>query len=218
ADLHRPGTSRNSRRGQLGTRRHTRRDDLGGSVRSRLLRSPETHHFARYPMTQTTNPAQSASDAESDVMIRLEGLTKRFPGQRANAVDELTMDIHEGEIVVLVGPSGCGKTTTMKMINRIIEPTSGRIILDGQDVTTADASATSSSRSVCSRTRRSVRTSPQSPNWSVGAPSRCAAESTSCCGWSTWNPTNTVTGSPNSSPAASSSASAWPAPSEPTRR
>ncbi|QUL78453.1 MULTISPECIES: ABC transporter ATP-binding protein [unclassified Brevibacterium] len=90
-------------------------------------------------MTQTTNPAQSASDAESDVMIRLEGLTKRFPGQRANAVDELTMDIHEGEIVVLVGPSGCGKTTTMKMINRIIEPTSGRIILDGQDVTTADA-------------------------------------------------------------------------------
>src|SRR5699024_7848492 len=93
----------------------------------------------RYPMTQTTNPAQSASDAEPDVMIRLEGLTKRFPGQRANAVDELTMDIHEGEIVVLVGPSGCGKTTTMKMINRIIEPTSGRIILNGQDVTTANA-------------------------------------------------------------------------------
>src|SRR5699024_11636866 len=72
-------------------------------------------------------------------MIRLEGLTKLFPVQRANAVDELTMDIHEGEIVVLVGPSGCGKTTTMKMINRIIEPSSGRIILNGQDVTTTDA-------------------------------------------------------------------------------
>ncbi|MBM6621721.1 betaine/proline/choline family ABC transporter ATP-binding protein [Micrococcaceae bacterium RIT802] len=73
------------------------------------------------------------------VLIRLEDLTKRFPGQRHNAVDELTLDIHEGEIVVLVGPSGCGKTTTMKMINRIIEPTSGRIILDGEDVTRADA-------------------------------------------------------------------------------
>jgi osmoprotectant transport system ATP-binding protein len=45
------------------------------------------------------------------------------------------MEIYEGEIVVLVGPSGCGKTTTMKMINRIIEPTSGRIFLEGEDVT-----------------------------------------------------------------------------------
>jgi osmoprotectant transport system ATP-binding protein len=45
------------------------------------------------------------------------------------------MDIYEGEIVVLVGPSGCGKTTTMKMINRLIEPSSGRIFLQGEDVT-----------------------------------------------------------------------------------
>jgi osmoprotectant transport system ATP-binding protein len=70
--------------------------------------------------------------------IRLQNLSKRFPGQKDNAVDDLTLDIHEGEIVVLVGPSGCGKTTTMKMINRIIEPTSGRIFLDGEDVTTTD--------------------------------------------------------------------------------
>ncbi|MDQ3377046.1 MAG: ABC transporter ATP-binding protein [Actinomycetota bacterium] len=48
------------------------------------------------------------------------------------------MEIYDGEIVVFVGPSGCGKTTTMKMINRIIEPTGGRIFLDGEDVTTAD--------------------------------------------------------------------------------
>ncbi|MGM0930011.1 MAG: betaine/proline/choline family ABC transporter ATP-binding protein [Actinomycetota bacterium] len=72
------------------------------------------------------------------VKIRLQNLSKRFPGQQDNAVDDLTMDVYEGEIVVLVGPSGCGKTTTMKMINRIIEPTSGRIILDGEDVTSAD--------------------------------------------------------------------------------
>lgn len=71
-------------------------------------------------------------------MIRLEGLTKRYPGQEQPAVDNLTLEIPEGEIVILVGPSGCGKTTTMKMINRIIEPSSGRIILDGEDVTEAD--------------------------------------------------------------------------------
>src|SRR3712207_1480454 len=68
-------------------------------------------------------------------MINLENLTKVFPGQDEPAVDDLSMEIYEGEIVVLVGPSGCGKTTTMKMVNRLIEPTSGRIILEGEDVT-----------------------------------------------------------------------------------
>lgn len=68
-------------------------------------------------------------------MIRLENLTKVFPAQDEPAVADLSMEIYEGEIVVLVGPSGCGKTTTMKMINRIIEPTSGRIFLEGEDVT-----------------------------------------------------------------------------------
>ncbi|MEX0659725.1 MAG: ABC transporter ATP-binding protein [Egibacteraceae bacterium] len=68
-------------------------------------------------------------------MIRLEELTKRYPGLEDPAVDRVTMAIPKGEIVVLVGPSGCGKTTTMKMINRIIEPTSGSIFLEGKDVT-----------------------------------------------------------------------------------
>lgn len=69
------------------------------------------------------------------IEIRLENLSKRFPGQRELAVENLSLEVPEGEIVILVGPSGCGKTTTMKMINRIIEPTSGRIFLDGEDVT-----------------------------------------------------------------------------------
>jgi osmoprotectant transport system ATP-binding protein len=70
--------------------------------------------------------------------IRLDRLSKRFPGQAEPAVEELSLEIPEGEIVVFVGPSGCGKTTTMKLINRLIEPTSGRIFLDDEDVTTAD--------------------------------------------------------------------------------
>ena len=72
------------------------------------------------------------------IMIRLEGITKRYPGQGRSAVNALDLDIREGEFVVLVGPSGCGKTTTMKMINRIIEPSGGRILLDGEDVTSVN--------------------------------------------------------------------------------
>jgi osmoprotectant transport system ATP-binding protein len=77
----------------------------------------------------------SDKDRASEAMIRLEKIMKRFPGQSEPAVKELTMEIPEGEIVVLVGPSGCGKTTTMKMINRLIEPTSGEIFLEGENVT-----------------------------------------------------------------------------------
>lgn len=68
------------------------------------------------------------------VEIRLEEVSKRYPGQRAKAVDEVTMTIPAGETVVLVGPSGSGKTTTLRMINRLIEPSSGRITIDGEDV------------------------------------------------------------------------------------
>ncbi|MCW2885314.1 MAG: transporter, partial [Streptosporangiaceae bacterium] len=66
--------------------------------------------------------------------IELDGLTKRYPGQDGHAVENVTMDIPAGELVVFVGPSGCGKTTTMKMINRLIEPTSGAIRIGGQNV------------------------------------------------------------------------------------
>ncbi|MYW05380.1 ATP-binding cassette domain-containing protein [Streptomyces sp. SID3343] len=70
--------------------------------------------------------------------IRLEELTKRFPGGKQPAVDRVTLEIPAGRLVVLVGPSGSGKTTTMKMINRLIEPTSGRIMIDDRDVTHLD--------------------------------------------------------------------------------
>ena len=70
--------------------------------------------------------------------ILLEGVTKRFPGQKSAAVDGITLEIPAGKIVMLVGPSGCGKTTTLKMINRLIEPTEGRIVLGDEDVTDID--------------------------------------------------------------------------------
>ncbi len=71
-------------------------------------------------------------------MIRLTGLTKRFAGAPQPAVDGIDLHIAEGEVGVLIGPSGCGKTTTMRMINRMIEPDSGRIEVGGRDVTHID--------------------------------------------------------------------------------
>ncbi|WP_277834695.1 ABC transporter ATP-binding protein [Speluncibacter jeojiensis] len=62
----------------------------------------------------------------------LEHVVKRYPGQKSPAVDDVSMTIPAGEVVVFVGPSGCGKTTTMRMINRLIEPTSGEITIAGR--------------------------------------------------------------------------------------
>jgi osmoprotectant transport system ATP-binding protein len=74
----------------------------------------------------------------ANTMISLRNVSKRFPGARAPAVDDLSLEIGRGQTVVLVGPSGCGKTTTMKMVNRLIEPTSGRIEVDGTDIMAQD--------------------------------------------------------------------------------
>lgn len=71
-------------------------------------------------------------------MISLRSLSKEFPGEGGYAVKDLSLDILEGETAVLVGPSGCGKTTTLKMINRLIEPTAGSIMVAGSDVTKGD--------------------------------------------------------------------------------
>lgn len=70
--------------------------------------------------------------------IRLEQVTKLFAGVARPAVDALDLTIETGQVCVLIGPSGCGKTTTMRMVNRLIEPTSGRIIVGDRDVTAAD--------------------------------------------------------------------------------
>ena len=71
---------------------------------------------------------------DGDVAIRLERLTKTYPGAARPAVTALDLTIPRGELVALVGPSGCGKTTTLKMINRLIEPTDGTVWVGGTDV------------------------------------------------------------------------------------
>ncbi|MEU6122626.1 betaine/proline/choline family ABC transporter ATP-binding protein [Streptomyces sp. NPDC047123] len=70
-------------------------------------------------------------------MIRFEHVTKRY-ADGTTAVDDLSFEVAEGELVTLVGPSGCGKTTTMKMVNRLIEPSEGRIFVDGDDISGID--------------------------------------------------------------------------------
>ncbi|MCP1624881.1 osmoprotectant ABC transporter ATP-binding protein OsmV [Pseudomonas nitroreducens] len=74
-------------------------------------------------------------------MIELDQLTKTFTlkdGKEFRAVDKVSLTVEKGEICVFLGPSGCGKTTTLKMINRIIQPTSGRVLIDGQDTAELD--------------------------------------------------------------------------------
>jgi len=89
--------------------------------------------------TTETQPDQPAREgAVSGVDLELVDVTKDYPGQKSPAVDSLSLHIPAGEIVMFVGPSGCGKTTSLKMINRLIEPTSGTIEIGGEDIRSKD--------------------------------------------------------------------------------
>ncbi|MCK1798302.1 betaine/proline/choline family ABC transporter ATP-binding protein [Streptomyces sp. XM4193] len=77
------------------------------------------------------------TEHRNENFIKFDQVTKRYADGTV-AVDNLSFDVAEGELVTLVGPSGCGKTTTMKMVNRLIEPTEGTILLDGEDIATVD--------------------------------------------------------------------------------
>ena len=156
-------------------------------------------------------------------MIRLDAVSKQYPNGQL-AVRELSLDVPDGEVCVLVGPSGCGKTTTLQMINRLIEPTSGRIFLDGDDVTHADP--------VELRRRigyviqqvglfphqtiaTNVATVPQPARLAEGRASTARVdELLELVGL---DPPTTAAAIPRSSPAGSASGSAWRARSPPTR-
>ncbi|WP_134764860.1 ABC transporter ATP-binding protein [Nocardioides sp. 1609] len=83
---------------------------------------------------ERTPAAQEGAAEISGAEIVLEGVVKKYPGQKAAAVESLSLTIPAGEIVMFIGPSGCGKTTSLKMINRLIEPTSGTIRIGGEDI------------------------------------------------------------------------------------
>jgi osmoprotectant transport system ATP-binding protein len=85
----------------------------------------------------TAQPDDTLHAGGGAAEIRLDGVSKVYADGTVG-VAELNLTFAAGELTVLVGPSGCGKTTTMKMINRLIEPTTGRILLDGEDVTRVD--------------------------------------------------------------------------------
>jgi osmoprotectant transport system ATP-binding protein len=83
--------------------------------------------------TSSRRELREAMAAGTAVEIDLQSVTKQFSGSAAPAVEDFSLTIPAGEIVVFVGPSGCGKTTTMRMINRLVRPTSGRILIGGAD-------------------------------------------------------------------------------------
>src|ERR671920_54896 len=86
----------------------------------------------------TLGYARAVSSAERLVF---DHVTKRYPGTtkgNPGAVEDLSLEVPAGKVCVLVGPSGCGKTTSLKMVNRLIEPTSGRILIGDTDVTQRD--------------------------------------------------------------------------------
>src|SRR6476619_7336791 len=90
-------------------------------------------------------PQASKGDGSASAVLGasvvFEHVTKHYQAneQGPGAVNDLSMTIPAGSICVFVGPSGCGKTTSLKMVNRLIEPTSGRILIDGRDILAEDA-------------------------------------------------------------------------------
>ncbi len=159
--------------------------------------------------------------------VEFRHVTKRYGAGAAatTAVDDLSFEVPAGKICVFVGPSGAGKTTTLKMVNRLIEPTSGQILIDGHDVLADDPTALR--RRIGYVIQQvgllphltigdNVATVPQLLGWPQDRGWPLA--STSCSTWSDCRRRPTATGFRRSCRVASANASAlrgrWP----PTRR
>ena len=98
---------------------------LVGAIPATLLALGADRLFGR--LQRALTPKASEGRARRPQMIDIIGLVKQFPGAARPAVDHLTLTIADGEVCVLIGPSGCGKTTTMRVINRMIEPDAGTV-------------------------------------------------------------------------------------------
>ena len=89
-------------------------------------------------MTVTATDRQSSNDRAQGQEVRCRNVYKAFGRHESPALDGIDITVAAGSITVLLGPSGCGKTTLLRCINRLVEPTSGRIFLDGQEITAAN--------------------------------------------------------------------------------
>jgi osmoprotectant transport system ATP-binding protein len=83
-------------------------------------------------MTRTTQPHDGGPTETPAASLRFDAVQKRYPGNAQPTIESLSIEVPAGEICVLVGPSGCGKTTAMRMVNRMIEPSAGQILIDGR--------------------------------------------------------------------------------------
>ena len=178
----------------------------------------------RVRVVRQRGKVQGADGTVLAPVIRLESVRKQYPSGLV-AVDDLSLDVPTGEVCVLVGPSGCGKTTILRMINRLIEPTAGTILVDDEDILKIDP--------VELRRRigyviqqvglfphqtvgTNIATVPRLLGWDrarVNDARRRAARARRAC-----RPPSTATGTRPSSPAVNANASASPAPSRPIRR
>lgn len=112
--------------------------------RARLLSELEGHLARRtcpQPGAEFRDRVLDAMTTASTTMISLEGVSKQYHRAAAPVVNQVSLEVRTGELLVLLGRSGCGKTTTLKMINRLIEPNEGRVLIDGQDVRSTDPMA-----------------------------------------------------------------------------
>lgn len=83
-------------------------------------------------------PSHRACSCPHEPMIQLQNVSKSYDGGKTYAVREIDLEVAEGELLALLGTSGCGKTTTLKMLNRLVEPTAGTIRIDGRDTAGVD--------------------------------------------------------------------------------
>src|SRR5699024_10800298 len=137
--LHRAGPARWRQRRLLRPRRHHRCRRARPAARCRPAARQPPHDLEGDPrlMSETTQPRPDEGTTGDDVSgaeIVFDDVVKTYPGMSEPAVNSLSLTVPAGEIVMFVGPSGCGKTTTLKMINRLHEPTSGTITIDGADI------------------------------------------------------------------------------------
>src|SRR5439155_19842556 len=106
--------------------------------RGRQAQPTDVQEHARVTRAYPSDTVPAMPEGRQGVEVEFRHVTKRYSASGPPAVDDLSLTVPAGQVVVLVGPSGCGKTTTLKMVNRLVEPTAGQVLVDGRDVASID--------------------------------------------------------------------------------